>query len=264
MQTADLARNGIVKKLETYERLFYGFSYVGDIVPPNYKHLPHAITIGQPLSPAIIDAIAAGPNDAYYAEYLSVNDRLDLITGQLEAEIEKLGYFAHAVLSSQRTDFVNIAGEFPHKSAAVRAGLGWIGKSSLFITREYGPRIRLSTVLTDIPCHPVDYYQKTIAESVENVPIPVRRMRFPAIPGAVGCRGKHCLMSSAAIFGRLTNIRNFMGKYAEFAWQFALMENKAAHMKRNAWEISVIAHVFLVFFGNTVRLMLQWDYRRVV
>ena len=151
MQTADLARNGIVKKLETYERLFYGFSYVGDIVPSNYKHLPHAITIGQPLSPAIIDAIAAGPNDAYYAEYLSVNDRLDLITGQLEAEIEKLGYFAHAVLSSKRTDFVNISGEFPHKSAAVRAGLGWIGKSSLFITREYGPRIRLSTVLTDIP-----------------------------------------------------------------------------------------------------------------
>jgi len=29
--------------------------------------------------------------------------------------------------------------------------LGWIGKSSLLITREYGPRVRLSTVLTDIP-----------------------------------------------------------------------------------------------------------------
>lgn len=38
---------------------------------------------------------------------------------------------------------------FPHKLAAVRAGLGWIGKSSLLITDNYGPRVRLATILID-------------------------------------------------------------------------------------------------------------------
>jgi epoxyqueuosine reductase QueG len=43
-----------------------------------------------------------------------------------------------------------LLGYFPHKTAAVQAGLGWIGKNSLLITEEYGPRIRLATVLLDI------------------------------------------------------------------------------------------------------------------
>ena len=38
---------------------------------------------------------------------------------------------------------------FSHKFAATRAGLGWIGKSSLLITPEYGPRVKLCTVLTN-------------------------------------------------------------------------------------------------------------------
>jgi len=36
---------------------------------------------------------------------------------------------------------------FPHKLAATRAGLGWIGKSSLLVTPEFGPRVRLQTIL---------------------------------------------------------------------------------------------------------------------
>ncbi|MBN1572587.1 MAG: epoxyqueuosine reductase [Deltaproteobacteria bacterium] len=43
---------------------------------------------------------------------------------------------------------------FPHKLAAVRAGLGWIGKSSLLITREHGPRVYLATVLVDCDIEP--------------------------------------------------------------------------------------------------------------
>ena len=37
----------------------------------------------------------------------------------------------------------------PHKTVAIRAGLGWIGRNALLVTREYGPALRLSSLLTD-------------------------------------------------------------------------------------------------------------------
>jgi epoxyqueuosine reductase len=40
---------------------------------------------------------------------------------------------------------------FTHKIAATSAGLGWIGKNGLLISREFGPRLSLATVLTDAP-----------------------------------------------------------------------------------------------------------------
>ncbi len=40
---------------------------------------------------------------------------------------------------------------FTHKIAATSAGIGWIGKNGLLITREFGPRLSLATVLTDAP-----------------------------------------------------------------------------------------------------------------
>ncbi|MDD4601407.1 Epoxyqueuosine reductase [bioreactor metagenome] len=161
MQTTDVETlNDIINILEEKGNMVYGFAYVGDIVPDKFRHLPYAITIGIPLSPPIVNNIIAGPNQAYYDEYLSVNDRLDLITEQLKTQIAERGYLAYAIPSSKRTDFVNISGEFPHKAAAVRGGLGWIGKSSLLITRKYGPRIRLSTVLTDFRLQVNDVLEK--------------------------------------------------------------------------------------------------------
>jgi epoxyqueuosine reductase QueG len=38
----------------------------------------------------------------------------------------------------------------PHKTAATRTGLGWIGRHCLLITRKFGSWIRLGTVFTDM------------------------------------------------------------------------------------------------------------------
>jgi len=161
LQTIDLEmQNGIKSVLQKIGDVIYGFAYVDVIVPKKISHLTYAITIGIPLTPSIVNDIVDGPNQPYYDEYLSVNDRLDMITDQLKTEIEGRGYQAYAIASSKRTDSVNIRGEFPHKSAAVRGGLGWIGKSSLLVTREYGPRVRLSTVFTDAPLQTNDILEK--------------------------------------------------------------------------------------------------------
>ncbi len=161
-------QNEVIRIMDTFENLLYGFAYIGDISSCKFKNTPYAITIGLPLSPVIIDGIITGPNQVYYDEYCNVNDRLDLITLQLKNEIIKKGYLAYAIPSSKRTDFVNIKGEFPHKAAAVRGGLGWIGKSSLLITRKYGPRIRISTVLTDIPFQTNDLIGKNYCGTCKN------------------------------------------------------------------------------------------------
>lgn len=42
-----------------------------------------------------------------------------------------------------------LAAPFSFKFAAVNAGLGWIGKNDVLITKKYGPRVRLSAVLID-------------------------------------------------------------------------------------------------------------------
>lgn len=148
--TCSETQNEIIRIFERLDGVLYGFAYVGDIVSSDFNNTPYAITLGILLSPLIIDNIISGPNQVYYDEYLKVNNRLDSITEQLKHEIEKQGYHAHPIPSSQRTDFINIKGDFPHKAAAVRGGLGWIGKSSLLITKKHGPRIRLATVLTDM------------------------------------------------------------------------------------------------------------------
>lgn len=39
----------------------------------------------------------------------------------------------------------------PHKKIAIMAGLGWIGKSNLLVTKEYGSGFCMCSVLTDAP-----------------------------------------------------------------------------------------------------------------
>lgn len=42
----------------------------------------------------------------------------------------------------------------PHKTLAVLAGVGWIGRNNLLVTENYGCRLTLSTVLTNAPLPP--------------------------------------------------------------------------------------------------------------
>ncbi|GBG56946.1 ferredoxin [Sporomusaceae bacterium FL31] len=144
-------QNRIISMLNGIPDMVYGFADVGDDLPFELKQLPYAVSIGIPLHDDIIDPIIAGPNQAYYDTYNSVNEQLDVLGEQIQQAIEQLGYHACAIASSKRTDFVNIAGDFPHKTSAVKSGLGWLGRSSLLITKKFGPRIRISTILTDMP-----------------------------------------------------------------------------------------------------------------
>jgi epoxyqueuosine reductase len=102
------------------------------------------------MNPEVMAGIRHGPNQAYADEYTRVNDRVNGLARLLAAEIAAHGYRSLALAASVRTDKVNIKGDFPHKTAATRAGLGWIGRHCQLITRKFGPWVRLGTVFTDM------------------------------------------------------------------------------------------------------------------
>jgi epoxyqueuosine reductase QueG len=120
------------------------------------KGFPAAISFAWPMSPQIMASIQKGPNKAYADEYARVNDRINTLSVQLSDELYARGIRGRPLAASDRTDEVNIKGDFPHKTAATRAGLGWIGRHCQLITRKFGPWVRLGTVFADlnIPCGP--------------------------------------------------------------------------------------------------------------
>lgn len=123
-----------------------GFSAITP--PPEYEGLTNAVSIILRLSDAVLDSVSKGPTHTYFHHYRTVNaflDRLALRTGLF---LEKAGGRYVCVPASQSIE--GFSGLFSHKEAAVRAGLGSIGRSALFLSDRFGPRVRLATVLTDL------------------------------------------------------------------------------------------------------------------
>jgi hypothetical protein len=47
--------------------------------------------------------------------------------------------------------FTTLRHDFSHKMTATHAGLGWIGKTDLLVSQDFGPRVRLASLLVDYP-----------------------------------------------------------------------------------------------------------------
>jgi epoxyqueuosine reductase len=114
------------------------------------QRFPMALSLAIPMNPQIMASIQNGPNQAYADEYARVNSHINDLSTALAAEIKARGFRSKSLAASERTDTVTIKGDFPHKTAATRAGLGWIGRHCQLITRPFGPWIRLGTVFTDM------------------------------------------------------------------------------------------------------------------
>ena len=110
---------------------------------------PRAISFALPMTPAIMASIQKGPVPAYAEEFTRKNDRINALVEELERELKGRGFRALRLAASGRIDAEKLISEFPHKTAATRAGLGWIGRNCQLVTVQYGPWVRLGTVFTD-------------------------------------------------------------------------------------------------------------------
>lgn len=121
-----------------------------DLLSPYTK----AVSVAMRLDQDIIDAIVDGPTVDYAEHYRAVNAQLDGITAKLVNWITERGSVAAAVPASFIADEKDLLGNISHKAVARMAGIGWQGKSLLIVSPQYGPRIRLATILTDMPLEP--------------------------------------------------------------------------------------------------------------
>jgi epoxyqueuosine reductase len=117
--------------------------------------LPTAISLIARLDPHSLTRLEQGDTTAYRAEYRRLNALLDAAAGTLVEALRKRGSAAIGAAATiyapapESGDWL-AAGVFAHKTAATRAGLGWIGKTALFVSPEAGPKVRLATVFTDL------------------------------------------------------------------------------------------------------------------
>jgi len=121
--------------------------------------LPAAVSLAMRIDPHSLDRLEQGDPRAYRAEYRRLNQALDEASAALTAALLAAGAAAEPLPATVYTEWPTsgdwlAAGVFAHKTAATRAGLGWIGKTALFVSPELGPRVRLATVFTDLPLTP--------------------------------------------------------------------------------------------------------------
>ncbi|WP_432663906.1 epoxyqueuosine reductase [Wukongibacter baidiensis] len=129
-----------------------GFAYLEDLLPNKHKHLKTGISMVFRLSDQVINEIQNEPTHSYFHHYRTVNFRIDQIILSGVSKLQDLGFLALPIGASQsvNVDGNKYRGIFPHRTAATRAGLGWIGKNACLITDEFGPRVRLGTILTNM------------------------------------------------------------------------------------------------------------------
>jgi len=122
------------------------------MLPPHVlEPFTKAVSVAVHLDKAVVESIEGAPTPLYAQHYRAVNATLNRLTTQLVNWITAQGSSAYAIPASQIVDESNLLGSISHKAVARLAGIGWQGKSLLIVSPQYGPRIRLATILTDIP-----------------------------------------------------------------------------------------------------------------
>lgn len=154
----------IEKLLKSYlipaDNYIYGFADLTGLLDSKFDGYNHGISIGRILERTIIDKVIDGPTMEYYNHYRRVNEELEKLTIHISKELNNIGIESINIEPTVSASDIDskysfmLRTDISHKMVATRAGLGWIGKTDLFISRVCGPRLRLVTILVKTPLIP--------------------------------------------------------------------------------------------------------------
>lgn len=100
-----------------------------------------AVLFGKALSREYISTLRIG-QDPKRKEVFNTEHKMDALAVKLADRLETAGYKSVAKLKFAR---------LPHKTIALRAGLGFIGKNNLLVNDQYGCALMLGKILTTAP-----------------------------------------------------------------------------------------------------------------
>lgn len=142
----------LVKYIVTLGANLVGFALLSEISKENRWGYEYGISIAIAYQPKTLLDIKNIPNHEYYKEYGELDEKLENIALNTQKYLIEIGYEAKAITRENRClDDTTKTSMLPYKTVATRAGLGWIGKCALLITKEYGAGLRFISVLTNAP-----------------------------------------------------------------------------------------------------------------
>lgn len=146
----------IEKNLVPDREYIYGFADLHGLLPEMYSGFTYGISIGKRLDDRIIDSLVEGPTLEYFHHYHSVNKQLAELTSRIHDDLSSININSFPIVPTisvgsrkYKKYLKSLSYDISHKMVATRAGLGWIGKTDLLISKEFGPRVRLVTILLD-------------------------------------------------------------------------------------------------------------------
>jgi epoxyqueuosine reductase QueG len=158
---------GFIRHQENYQRLkersvaegaaLFGVANITNlkkdflIATKTVEKFDAGISLAVRLSEPILEEIEDHPTKLYYHHYRQANQFLDQLAFRLSLFIQEQGYRALSIPASQIVDWQTQQGHLSHKKIALQAGLGWLGRNNLLVNKKLGSRIRLVTILTDMP-----------------------------------------------------------------------------------------------------------------
>ena len=138
----------LLQVLTEHGAVLVGYGDVSDLVEDS---LTTGVSVAVPMPKDMVRSIEQDVTEEYRQWYHAANGVLDGAIRAGAQFLREAGYDVREYTTDKVVRSADSRTTLPHKSVAIRAGLGWIGKSCLLVTPQYGGALRLSSMVTNAP-----------------------------------------------------------------------------------------------------------------